>query len=113
MRPHLGLGLSVLGRPLLRPPAHALRLLPAAVRPLSTFPAASTHLRLHLRRHAPTPRSHPQLHSSIVQLTPHRGFHSTPPRRDIFFLSIPAIKTGLLNITRFSLLFLPFVFRYK
>lgn len=52
--------------------------------------------------------------SSAPQLAPLvRTLHSSPPRRDIFFLSIPAVKTGLLSITRFSLLFLPFVFRYK
>ncbi|KAL7418463.1 hypothetical protein Q5752_006921 [Cryptotrichosporon argae] len=32
---------------------------------------------------------------------------------DVFFLAVPALKSTLLNITRFSLLFLPFVFRYK
>lgn len=42
-----------------------------------------------------------------------RALHTSKPRRDVFFLSIPAIKSGLLGVTRFSLLFLPFVFRYK
>ncbi|KAL1409942.1 hypothetical protein Q8F55_003941 [Vanrija albida] len=42
-----------------------------------------------------------------------RALHTSKPRRDVFFLSIPAIKSGLLGVTRFSLLLLPFVFRYK
>ncbi|WWC91647.1 uncharacterized protein L201_006593 [Kwoniella dendrophila CBS 6074] len=42
-----------------------------------------------------------------------RGFQSSRPRQDVFFLAFPALKSGLLNITRFSLLFLPFVFRYR
>lgn len=42
-----------------------------------------------------------------------RVFHASPPRRDILFLSMPALKSTLLGITRFSLLALPFVWRYK
>ncbi|ORY33497.1 peptidase family M48-domain-containing protein [Naematelia encephala] len=42
-----------------------------------------------------------------------RAFHPTRRRQDVFFVSFPALKSGLLTITRFSLLFLPFVFRYK
>lgn len=42
-----------------------------------------------------------------------RDFQSTSRRNDIFFASFPALKSGLLNITRVSLVFLPFVFRYK
>lgn len=42
-----------------------------------------------------------------------RHFHPSRIRQDVFFLSVPAIKSGLLNITRISLLFLPFVFRYR
>ncbi|WOO79224.1 Metalloendopeptidase OMA1, mitochondrial [Vanrija pseudolonga] len=60
---------------------------------------------------ATTPRVPPSslLQSAILL----RALHTSKPRRDVFFLSIPAIKSGLLNVTRFSLLFLPFVFRYK
>lgn len=127
MRPPLGLGLSVLGRPLTRAVApHVLRLglqgpsPTSPLRLLSTI-STSTPLPLHLSRR---PRPIQQLQGQrqphflqplvLVQLqTQHRAFHPTPPHRDIFFLSIPAIKTGLLNITRFTLLFLPFVVRYK
>ncbi|WWC64647.1 uncharacterized protein I303_107258 [Kwoniella dejecticola CBS 10117] len=42
-----------------------------------------------------------------------RSFHPSRPRHDVFFVAFPALKSGLLSITRFSLLFLPFVFRYK
>ncbi|KAL7415427.1 peptidase family M48-domain-containing protein [Mrakia frigida] len=42
-----------------------------------------------------------------------RNFHSSPPRRDVFFLTVPALKSGLLTITRVTLLMLPFVWRWK
>lgn len=42
-----------------------------------------------------------------------RAFHPSRRRQDVFFFALPALKTGLLNVTRFSLLFLPFIFRYK
>lgn len=42
-----------------------------------------------------------------------RSFHSTNRRQDVLFVAMPALKSGLLNITRFSLLFLPFAIRYK
>lgn len=42
-----------------------------------------------------------------------RSFHSSAKRSDIFFATFPALKSGLLNVTRVSLVFLPFVFRYK
>lgn len=42
-----------------------------------------------------------------------RAFHASPRRNDILFLSMPALKSTLLSITRFSLLTLPFVWRYK
>lgn len=43
----------------------------------------------------------------------HRSFHPSRPRHDVFFVAFPALKSALLNVTRFTLLFLPFVFRYK
>jgi hypothetical protein len=50
-----------------------------------------------------------------LQPTPvsHRSFHATRRRQDVFFVAFPALKSTLLSITRVSLLFLPFVFRYK
>ncbi|ODN99000.1 hypothetical protein I350_07152 [Cryptococcus amylolentus CBS 6273] len=42
-----------------------------------------------------------------------RQFHPSPRRDDILFVSLPALKGALLNITRFSLLFFPFIIRYK
>ena len=47
---------------------------------------------------------------SLIQ---RRIFHSSERRQDVFFLAVPAFKSSLLNITRFSLIVLPFVFRYK
>ncbi|WVR07731.1 hypothetical protein IAU60_004774 [Kwoniella sp. DSM 27419] len=48
-----------------------------------------------------------------IPLAFQRHFHPSRPRKDVFFLSLPALKSGLLGVTRFSLLFLPFVFRYR
>jgi hypothetical protein len=42
-----------------------------------------------------------------------RQFHPTPRRQDVFFVALPAIKSTLLGITRATLLFLPFVWRYR
>lgn len=42
-----------------------------------------------------------------------RTFKTSAPRQDVFFASFPAIKSGLLSLTRISLIALPFVFRYK
>jgi hypothetical protein len=42
-----------------------------------------------------------------------RYFHPTRRRDDVFFVALPAIKSTLLSITRASLLFLPFVWRYR
>ena len=41
-----------------------------------------------------------------------RGFHSTPRRRDILFVSVPAFKAFLLSATRLTLVILPFWWRY-
>ncbi|ORX40643.1 peptidase family M48-domain-containing protein [Kockovaella imperatae] len=53
--------------------------------------------------------------SSPLQLNPHfvRQFHPSRRRNDVFFVAFPALKSGLLNVTRITLLFLPFVFRYR
>ncbi|WWC94761.1 hypothetical protein V866_001610 [Kwoniella sp. B9012] len=59
---------------------------------------------------ATIPRSILNVHSGEIV---RRNFHPSRPRQDVFFVAFPALKSGLLNITRFSLLFLPFVFRYK
>ena len=42
-----------------------------------------------------------------------RTFHSSPRRADIFFVALPALKGALLNVTRFSLLLLPFAWKYR
>ncbi|KAF9518109.1 hypothetical protein BS47DRAFT_1313604 [Hydnum rufescens UP504] len=42
-----------------------------------------------------------------------RTFQTSTVRRDVFFVAFPALKTQLLNITRFSLIVLPFVYRYR
>ncbi|GAA96093.1 uncharacterized protein L969DRAFT_94323 [Mixia osmundae IAM 14324] len=42
-----------------------------------------------------------------------RTFHSTPQRKDIFFVSIPAFKSVLLGLTRTALLILPFWYRWR
>jgi len=42
-----------------------------------------------------------------------RGFKSTSPRRDVFFVAFPALKAQLLSLTRFTLVLLPFVWRYR
>jgi len=52
------------------------------------------------------------------QLRPHLslfcvGFHSSAPRPDVFFVAFPALKATLLSITRVTLIFLPFVYRYR
>jgi hypothetical protein len=41
------------------------------------------------------------------------GFHTSSSRRDVFFVAFPALKATLLNITRITLVFLPFVYRYR
>lgn len=40
-----------------------------------------------------------------------RTFHSTSPRRDILFVTVPAFKAFLLSITRVTLVVLPFWWR--
>jgi hypothetical protein len=82
----------------------------------------SSASRLHLR-HLPLPvalfrssifrrQSGPPLliNFSIVSA---RGFHRTQPRQDVFFVAFPALKAQLLALTRFTLVLLPFVWRYR
>jgi hypothetical protein len=64
---------------------------------------ASTRITLPLPG-APTPSP---------SLLSRRDFHPTRRRDDVFFVALPAIKSTLLSITRASLLFLPFVWRYR
>ena len=40
-------------------------------------------------------------------------FHSTPRRRDVLFVSVPAFKSLLLTLTRVTLVTLPFIYRWK
>ena len=42
---------------------------------------------------------------------PCRAFHTSPPRKDILFVSVPAFKAFLLSITRVTLVVLPFWWR--
>ncbi|KZT62046.1 hypothetical protein CALCODRAFT_463495 [Calocera cornea HHB12733] len=42
-----------------------------------------------------------------------RHFRATAPRRDVFFVAFPALKAQLLALTRWTLLLLPFVYRYR
>ncbi|GAA5872980.1 hypothetical protein JCM16303_006900 [Sporobolomyces ruberrimus] len=41
------------------------------------------------------------------------SFHSTRPRQDVLFVSAPLFKQSLLYLVRFSLLVIPFLWRYK
>lgn len=42
-----------------------------------------------------------------------RTFHSTSKRQDVFFFALPALKGALLNVTRVSLITLPFIWRWR
>ncbi|TXT11138.1 hypothetical protein VHUM_01889 [Vanrija humicola] len=111
----------------MRPPSavrvwfSAARRAPVAAAPRRAGPAAASVRPLSVL--APGLRTPPPLirppritttpPSRLPSLCILRALHTSRPRRDVFFLSIPAIKSGLLGVTRFSLLFLPFVFRYK
>lgn len=55
----------------------------------------------------------PRLQQQQQQHCHRRTFHSTPPRRDVFFFAFPALKGVLLNVTRVSLIALPFVWRWR
>ncbi|KDQ21508.1 hypothetical protein BOTBODRAFT_205329 [Botryobasidium botryosum FD-172 SS1] len=79
----------------------------------------------HTRRPLPT-ASHTSVYSTLKRpasrlegLPRHtftalqRPFHTSQPRRDIFFVAFPALKAHLLSITRFTLVLLPFVWRYR
>ncbi|EJU04180.1 hypothetical protein DACRYDRAFT_48620 [Dacryopinax primogenitus] len=57
-----------------------------------------------------SPRSIPHFHFPSHSL---RHFHPSPIRNDVFFLSLPMLKAQLLTLTRWSLLLLPFIYRYK
>nr|XP_031860461.1 uncharacterized protein CI109_004072 [Kwoniella shandongensis]KAA5527533.1 hypothetical protein CI109_004072 [Kwoniella shandongensis] len=68
-----------------------------SIRSISTRPRASSQ----------------RLLNGTTFVVPRRAFHPSPRSQDVFFVAMPALKSGLLNLTRFSLIFLPFVFRYK
>lgn len=61
----------------------------------------------------PRTTTNTELHRMLSLQLQTRAFHPSPRRQDVFFVAVPAIKSTLLGITRISLLFLPFVFRYK
>ncbi|WVR00221.1 hypothetical protein IAU59_007363 [Kwoniella sp. CBS 9459] len=61
----------------------------------------------------PSNTSRPSPEYPLYQLGGRRSFHPSHRRQDVFFVALPALKSGLLSITRISLLFLPFVFRYR
>ncbi|KLT42312.1 hypothetical protein CC85DRAFT_285716 [Cutaneotrichosporon oleaginosum] len=86
---------------------------------LSQRPILLPTFRTYTRSPLP-PTSPPRLRPPLRPLPPStttpvlvRALRASPPRRDILFLSMPALKSTLLGITRFSLLALPFVWRYK
>jgi hypothetical protein len=68
---------------------------------------------------APTPPSillapgRPRASALLYQLRQSSAFHTSPTRRDIFFVTIPAIKQVLLTVTRFSLVALAVTYRWK
>ncbi|KZO98829.1 hypothetical protein CALVIDRAFT_561769 [Calocera viscosa TUFC12733] len=76
-----------------------------------------SHLRtLSLSSHPPKcispalrPLIKPPIHIHVLA----RHFRATPPRGDVFFVAFPALKGGLLALTRWTLLLLPFVYRYR
>ncbi|WVQ84705.1 hypothetical protein IAT38_006861 [Cryptococcus sp. DSM 104549] len=86
-------------------------------RPFSIYAVAPLRTRPRLSSLPAPPRGTPLLERGVGPLAGRigvaRGFHPTGPRRDVFFMALPALKSGLLNVARASLLFLPFVFRYK
>lgn len=41
-----------------------------------------------------------------------RAFHSTPKTNDIFFVTVPAVKSVLLSITRVTLILIPLAYRW-
>ena len=59
--------------------------------------------------HAPTRLSNRQ---SVV-ICQSRSFHSSPKSQDVFFFALPALKGALLNVTRVSLITLPFIWRWR
>lgn len=89
----------------------SLRVLRTVVRPsrLTSAPGTIAHFSSLARQTVQAPR-YPAVSST---LTLHRSFHQSHRRQDVFFLALPALKSSLLNVTRFTLIFLPFVFRYK
>ncbi|KDN49814.1 hypothetical protein RSAG8_01879, partial [Rhizoctonia solani AG-8 WAC10335] len=82
---------------------------------ISSGIASSTRPRLHVSSTKPF-RSNPLIARQQLLLKYKviaRSFHSTQPRRDVFFLAFPALKGYLLELTRFTLVLLPFVWRYR
>jgi hypothetical protein len=59
----------------------------------------------------PSPQGSPHAGVRISSLVPRRLFHSSSPRRDILFVSVPAFKAFLLSATRLTLVVLPFWWR--
>ncbi|BEI80257.1 hypothetical protein CcaverHIS002_0107860 [Cutaneotrichosporon cavernicola] len=85
-------------------------------RPISlTLSLRTIHTRPSLPPTSPRAPLHPPLRRHLVPstLTGARTLRASPQRCDIIFLSMPALKSTLLGVTRFSLLALPFVWRYK
>jgi hypothetical protein len=89
----------------------SLRLYRTVLRPPSVIPAPRMISVLPSPVRQPTRIPRASVLSSA--LTIRRSFHQSHRRQDVFFLALPALKSSLLNVTRFTLLFLPFVFRYK
>ena len=80
------------------------------LRASSLFPNVTASLEIgtsfrHPRPHQTTTTNHSLLGS--------RSFHSTSRRNDVFFFALPALKGALLNVTRVSLITLPFIWRWR
>lgn len=87
-------------------------------RSLHLGPGSGSGSGVHNLRTSPHPRTttnttNIHLHRLLSLQLQTRAFHPSRRRHDVFFFAVPAVKSTLLNITRISLLFLPFVFRYK
>ncbi|KAH8085901.1 peptidase family M48-domain-containing protein [Filobasidium floriforme] len=95
-------------------------------RPGSRYPVIATSYRSILGLSQSFPKRNDVSSSSIHTLiditrysrpppsTPlRRTFHSTSKRHDVFFFALPALKGALLNVTRVSLITLPFIWRWR
>jgi len=91
-------------------PVIATRTTTLHLRSSSLFPNGTASLDIE------TSFRHPRTHQTTTtnrSLLGSRSFHSTPRRNDVFFFALPALKGALLNVTRVSLITLPFIWRWR